>query len=65
MLAAYSLYSAITPIHDINKKSYTEFLKNHFPEKKLIFKKEKKVNEKGFVLKGCFKPICQFVYTLP
>lgn len=57
ILKAYDEYSAITPIHDINKKSYTEFLKNKFPEKKIILRKEKKENETGFIIKGCFEPI--------
>ncbi len=50
-------YSAITPIHNVNKKSYTEFLKKKFPEKKMIFRKEKREKETGFVIEGCFEPI--------
>lgn len=57
VLKAYAEYTAVTPITDINKKSYTAFLKKRFPEKKLILKSKKKENEVGFVIKGCFEPI--------
>lgn len=50
---AYDEYSAITPINDVNMKSYIEFLKMYFPEKKLILKKEER--KTGYVLKGSFE----------
>lgn len=50
---AYDEYSAITPIDDVNIKSYISFLKNYFPEKKLVLKREEK--KTGYVLKGSFE----------
>ena len=50
---AYDEYSAITPINEVNKKSYTEFLKRRFPESKLVLNKKKKKN--GYVIQGCFE----------
>ncbi len=50
ILAAYNSYSAIYPIQDINKKTYIDFLKQRFPEERLIFSKKKKENKIGFVI---------------
>jgi len=55
IIKAYDEYSAITPINEINRRTYTAFLKEKFPENKLILRKEKKEN--GYTIKGCFKPI--------
>lgn len=52
---AYDEFSAITPINEVNKKNYSEFLKNKFPEDKLIIQTGKKSN--GYVIKGCFEAI--------
>lgn len=52
---AYDEFSAITPITEVNKKNYTKFLKNKFPEDKLIIQTGKNTN--GYVIKGCFKAI--------
>ena len=57
ILRAYEEYSAVTPINDISKKTYTDFLKNRFPEKKLISKAEMNENCNGYNIKGCFEII--------
>ncbi|MBE5829729.1 MAG: helix-turn-helix transcriptional regulator [Butyrivibrio sp.] len=55
LLSAYEEYSAVTPISDISKKTYADFLKKRFPEKELIFKTKKKEDCNGFYIKGCFE----------
>lgn len=62
VIKAYIEYSAVTPIQNINKNSYTSFPKNRFPEKKLILKSKKKENEDGFVIKGCFEPLVYYSF---
>lgn len=57
ILKAYEEYSAVTPINDISKKTYADFLKKRFPEKKLILKARNKENGNGYIIKGCFELI--------
>lgn len=55
VLKAYAEYTAVTPITDISKKTYADFLRKRFPEKKLILKSKNKENGNGYIIKGCFE----------
>ena len=55
VLKAYAEFTAVTPITDISKKTYADFLRKRFPEKKLILKARNKENGNGYIIKGCFE----------
>lgn len=57
VITAFEEYSAVTPIQDINKKTYSSFLKTKFPKDKIKIKSIPSKDGKRRTLKKFLEPI--------